>query len=87
MNNNIQGKLLIATISRSPDVLKSNERLNEPGHRPGPHNPGGVDDVIDGDVAVVLDVLDLLAVPWRLLQGLDDEGGGRRNHRDLDIKI
>lgn len=30
----------------------------------------------------ILTVLDLLAVPWRLLQGLDDEGGGGGHDRD-----
>eukprot|EP00091_Calanus_sinicus_P004564 TRINITY_DN148_c0_g1_i11.p2 TRINITY_DN148_c0_g1~~TRINITY_DN148_c0_g1_i11.p2 ORF type:complete len:136 (+),score=34.65 TRINITY_DN148_c0_g1_i11:81-488(+) len=50
------------------------------GHRAGPHDAGGVDDIIHGDVPAVLDVLDLLPVPWRLLEGLDDEGGSRRNH-------
>lgn len=50
------------------------------GHGAGPHDAGSVDDVIHGDVAAVLDVLDLLPVPWRLLEGLDDEGSGRRNH-------
>merc|ERR1719447_198650 len=44
------------------------------GHGPGSHNPGGCNNVIHGDVAAVLDVLDLLAVPWRLLQGLDNKG-------------
>merc|ERR1719150_2930203 len=43
-------------------------------HGPGSHNPGGRNNVIHGDVAAVLDVLDLLAVPWRLLQGLDNKG-------------
>ena len=42
--------------------------------------PGGVEDVLDGDVAVVFDVLNLLPVPGRLLQRLDDEGGGGGNH-------
>lgn len=31
---------------------------------------------------MILTVLDLLAVPWRLLQGLDDEGGGGGHDRD-----
>lgn len=30
----------------------------------------------------ILTVLDLLAVPWGLLQGFDDQGGGRGHHRD-----
>merc|ERR1719411_752705 len=42
-------------------------------HGPGSHNPGSRNNVIHGDVSAVLDVLDLLAVPWRLLQGLDNK--------------
>merc|ERR1719471_1582501 len=34
-------------------------------HGPRSDNPGGRNNVIHGDVAAVLDVLDLLAVPWR----------------------
>ena len=36
----------------------------------GPHDARGVDDVVHRDVAVVTDVLHLLAVAGRLLQGL-----------------
>ena len=54
-----------------------------PSHRPGSHNPGGGEDIVHGDVAVVLDVLHLLPVPGRLLQGLDDQGRGGGNHRHL----
>ena len=50
------------------------------GHGPGPHDAGGVDDVVQTHVAAVFDVLDLLPVPGRLLEGLDDEGGGGGDH-------
>ena len=49
-------------------------------HGAGPHHAGSLDDVIHRDVAVVLDVLNLLPVPGRLLQRLDDEGGGGGDH-------
>merc|ERR1712002_59679 len=45
------------------------------------------DDVVHGDVAVVLDVLHLLPVPWGLLQGLDDQGSCGGNHRHLGLTI
>ena len=35
----------------------------------------------------MLDVLDLLPVPGGLLEGLDDEGGGRGNHADLGLPV
>merc|ERR1719411_2158243 len=49
-------------------------------HGAGPHHAGSLDDVVHRDVAVVFDVLNLLPVPGRLLQRLDDEGGGGGNH-------
>merc|ERR1712080_370790 len=63
--------MVISWISKGAEVL---------GHGPGPHDAGGVDDVVQGDVPAVLDVLDLLPVPGRLLEGLDDEGGGGGHH-------
>merc|ERR1719422_452443 len=45
------------------------------GHGARPHDAGSGNDVINGNVPAVLDVLNLLSVPWRLLQGLDDQGG------------
>ena len=61
---------------RAKDLLHSPlERL---GHRLVPHRPCDVDDLIEGDVAAVLNVLDLLPVPLRLLERLDNHrrGGG-----------
>ena len=57
------------------------------GHGPGPHDASRVDDVIKGDVAVVLDVLHLLAVTRGLLQSLDDEGRGRGDDVDGGLTV
>merc|ERR1719361_1988286 len=57
------------------------------GHGPGPHDPGRVDDVVQADVTAVLDVLHLLPVPGRLLQRLDDEGGGGGDHGDCGLPV
>merc|ERR1712080_542570 len=62
------------TRSSPQDLLHHSREVL--GHGPGPHDAGRVDDVVQGDVAAVLDVLHLLPVPGRLLQRLDDEGGG-----------
>ena len=35
----------------------------------------------------MLDVLDLLPVPWGLLEGLDDEGRGGRHHGALGLPV
>ena len=80
------------TVNGAPDGLRGAEDLLHDsgellGHRPGPHDPGGVDDVVHGDVAVVLDVLDLLAVARGLLQGLDDEGSGRGDDGHLGLPV
>ena len=56
-------------------------------HGPGPHDAGGLDDVVHGDVAAVLDVLHLLPVPGGLLESFDDEGGGGRHHRHLGLSV
>merc|ERR1712203_373003 len=72
-------------LSRAQDLLHHPGEL--PGHRPGPHHPGSVDDVVQRDVAAVLDVLDLLPVARRLLQGLDDKGCGRRHHGDGGLPV
>merc|ERR1719215_2372188 len=57
------------------------------GHGPGPHGAGSLVDVVHGDVAAVLDVLDFLPVPWGLLEGLDDEGSGGGHHRALGLPV
>merc|ERR1712038_2133338 len=72
-------------LSRAQDLLHHPGEL--PGHRPGPHHPGSVDDVVQRDVAAVLDVLDLLPVARWLLQGLYDKGCGRRHHGDGSLPV
>lgn len=57
------------------------------GARPVPHLARHLDDVLQGDVARVLDVLGLLAVADGLLQGLDDQGGGRGHDLDLGLAV
>ena len=44
-------------LGGSQDLLHDTRQLLRLG--PGPHNLGGIDNVVHGDVAVVLDVLDL----------------------------
>ena len=49
--------------------------------------PGRVVDVVHGDVAVVLDVLHFLPVPWGFLQGLDDESRSRGNDCNRGLSV
>merc|ERR1719188_1717667 len=72
-------------LSGAQDLLHDSGQLL--GLGPGLHHPGGVDDVVHGDVAVVLDVLHLLPVPGGLLEGLDDEGSGGGHHRALGLPV
>lgn len=52
-----------------------------------PHSAGNLDDLIHGDVSVVLTVLLLLAVADGLLQGLDDQRAGGRDDGDLCLTV
>jgi len=72
-------------LGGSQDFLHDSGQLL--GLGPGPHDASGADDVVHGDVAVVLDVLDLLAVTWGLLKGLDDQGSGGGNNVDLGLTV
>lgn len=51
------------------------------------HLTGNLDDFIKADRLVVLDILLLLAVPWGLLEGLDDERRGGGNDRDGGLTV
>merc|ERR1719189_2231926 len=82
----------VLTINSAADRLgRAQDLLHHPGelprHRPGSHHPGSVDDVVQRDVAAVLDVLDLLPVTRGLLQSLNDEGRGRRHNGDSGLSV
>ena len=53
----------------------------------GSHLLGNGDDLVQLEFAVVDDVLDLLAVTWGFLKGLDDEGSGSGQHSDVALAI
>ena len=85
--NDVVGSLPVNSAANrlgSPEDLL-NDSAELPGHGPGSHHTGGLVDVIHGDVAAVLDVLHLLPVPGRLLQGLDDQGCGRGDDGDRSL--
>ena len=82
----------ILSIDSAADGLGGAEDLLDAagelaGHGPGPHGAGSLVDVIHGDVAAVLDVLDLLPVPGGLLEGLDDKGSGGGHHAALSLPV
>lgn len=56
-------------------------------HRTGTHHFGNAEHVVECNVAVVFDVLHLLSVAWRLLQGLDNERSGRWNNWNCRLTI
>lgn len=51
------------------------------------HLAGNLDDLVEGEVSVVDDVLLLLAVTDRLVEGLHDKGGGGGDHRHRRLTI
>jgi hypothetical protein len=57
------------------------------GHRAGAEGAGDRVHRLEVDRAGVLDVLLLLAVTLRLVEGLDDERGSRRNDFDLRLTV
>ncbi|GER28707.1 auxin efflux carrier [Striga asiatica] len=71
--------------TRSQDLLHSAAQVLRHGARA--HDLRDLDDVVERDVAVVLDVLRLLPVTLRLLQRLDDQRRGRRHHGDLRLAV
>lgn len=77
--------LAASAESSSEDLLDGT--LEVLGHGLEPHGAGNVDDLIKGNALGVLDVLLLLAVSGRLLEGLDDEGrsGGNDRYGSLTV--
>lgn len=57
------------------------------GHRLVTHDAGNLDDLVKRDGLGVLDVLLLLAVTGRLLEGLDDQGRGGGNDGDGGLTV
>lgn len=64
----------LATGGEGSSEDLENGALQVLGHGLEAHGLGDGDDLIERDGLGVLDVLLLLAVPGRLLEGLDDEG-------------
>ena len=56
-------------------------------HGAGTHDAGNADEVVLGDVAVVLDVLLLLLVTDGLVEGLDDESGSAGDDLDGGLTV
>ena len=57
------------------------------GHGLEPHLASDLDDLVQRDRLGVLDVLLLLAVPGRLLEGLDDQGGSGGHNRNRGLTV
>lgn len=67
------------------DFLNSSSQFF--GHGSWGHDLGDFDHVVKRNVAIVLDVLDLLPVPLRLLQSLDHKGSSTGNDCNLGLTI
>ena len=77
--------LAASAESSSKDLLDG--ALEVLRHGLEPHGAGDVDDFIEGNALGVLDILLLLAVSGRLLEGLDDERRGGGNDRDGGLTV
>lgn len=77
---------LAADGESSTEDLENNT-LESLGHGAVLHLAGDLNNVIEGDGLGVLDVLLLLAVTRRLLEGLDDQGRGGGNNRDRGLTV
>lgn len=90
---NVIGDILgAAAIDLAADGESSTENLKDTtaellGHRARAHDAGNLDDLVHGDGLGVLDVLLLLAVTGRLLEGLDDKGRGGGNNGDGGLTV
>merc|ERR1711908_8757 len=72
-------------LRRAKNLLDGPDELT--GHRTRTHDPRDGDDLGERDVSGVLNVLDLLAVTLRLLEGLDDQGRRRRDDPNLSLPV
>jgi hypothetical protein len=77
----------LATSAKSGSENLLNGTLQILGHRLEPHGAGNVDDLLKGNTLGVLDVLLLLAVTRRLLEGLDDERRSGGNNGDGGLTV
>jgi hypothetical protein len=82
----------VLAVNGATDTVASAQELSADagevlGHRSLSHGSGGSQNIVPGDVTVVLDVLDLLSVTWWLLEGLDDQGRGAWHNGDLSLSV
>ena len=90
--NVITDSLGTPSINLTPDAVRSPQNLlDRPAqllrHTLEPHRPRNPDDLVQRDALGMLDVLFLLAVAGRLLEGLDDECGCGGDEGDLSLSV
>lgn len=71
--------------ARPQDLFHSDAELL--GHGPHLHHLRVLDHAVQCDVSVMLNILILLVIPLRLLQGLDDQSRGRRDNGNLRLTV
>jgi hypothetical protein len=80
------------SVDLAANALSSSQHLPDGtlellGERLVAHGAGNVNHLIEADGLVVLDVLLLLAITGRLLEGLDDERGGSGHNGDRGLTV
>ena len=73
------------TVGGSENLLDGTREVL--GERLVSHGAGDLNDLVKGDRLVVLDVLLLLAITGRLLEGLDDQGGSSGDNRHSSLTV
>jgi len=73
-------------VASSKNLLNSSRKVTS--HRARAHDLGNLNNLVDGQISVVLDVLgSLLPVPDRLLQLTNHHGGGRGNKLNSRLTV
>lgn len=88
-SDHVSGGLVVnsATDSGAGTEDLQNSSGESLGERTGAHDLGNSDNVVEGDVSVVLNVLLLLAVTVGLVEGLDDQRGGSGDELDGSLTV
>lgn len=73
------------TVGGTENLLDGTRELL--GERLVSHGAGDIDDLVEADGLVVLDVLLLLAITGRLLEGLDDQRGSGGHNGDSGLTV
>merc|ERR1719154_394443 len=73
------------TLGCSKDFTHSSGEFNSWGS--WSHNTGDINYLVQCDISIMFDILDLLTIPGRLLEGSDNKGAGRGDNLDTGLSV